>query len=496
MENQPTVQRKSMTTNGIFSLAAKVVAMIVPLVVYPYVMRVLGAESYGKVTYVESLVSYFSLFATLGIVSYAQRECAVMRDNYDSLRRVSSRVFTLNLIMTSISLAVYLGLVYLVPSMRGERLLFLVFSFWIIGSGLSMEWLYTSQERFDLISIREIVSKLLYIILCFLFVKSTDSYLLFGIIVVFTGTIFSTTWNICGILRGHCGVIPSIRYSAGFSECIKPVFFLALLTIGSKLFTDFDVMMIKWFTLKDSDTAVGLYNSAIILPKALDSVLMTISAVITPQLFIATRQKNEPQVIEIMGKTSNALFLIAIPAILTCLFFPREILLLFAGQEYLPASPVLQIYSFIIVGVLVITLAGTRTYIARQKERKLFYILIFGAVINIILNYIYIKHWGIVGAALATLCAYVVVMFVELTLEKTWHYIFTLDKFKYIVAGILLSAVFIVIKSFVNANPAVVLFGAIILGGIVYLITLYIFKESTLIQVKDRILLYIKSRKK
>ncbi len=495
MEGNRSVRRKSMTTNGIFSFAAKVVAMIAPLVVYPYVMRVLGASSFGKVTYAESLVGYFSLMAVLGISSYAQRESAVMRDNPIEFRKIVSRAFALNLIMTFSALVVYLGVVFIVPGMRNERPLFLVFSLWIVGGGLSMEWLYTAQERFDLVSIREIVAKSLYILLCFTLVKTSDNYLIYGIIVVFTGTVFTMIWNISGIMKKQCGVKPNLKYSSGFSECLKPIFFLALLIIGSKLFTDFDVLMIKWFTTEQSDKAVGLYNSAIILPKAFDSILMTISAVITPQLFIATRQNDENKVVELMNKTSNALFFIAIPAIFTCLFLSTELICVFAGTEYVDAAPVLQIYSLVIMGVLVITLAGTRTYIARQKERKLFYVLIFGAALNIILNYFFIRTWGIKGAALATMTAYFVVLIVELTLEHTWHYVFTIDKLKYLVAGSLVSVVFIVIKQLFHAHPASILITGVVFAGIGYVFVLYLMGESTLLQVKNRIVKILERNK-
>lgn len=487
MQGNKNVQRKSMTANGMFSFAAKVAAMIVPFVVYPFVMRVLGAESYGKVAYAESLVSYFTLFAILGIESYAQRECAVARDNPSMLRKVASRVFALNLIMTSISLVIYLSIIFLVPEMQKERPLYLVFALWIVGGGLAMNWLYMAQERFDLIAIREIVAKVLYLILCFTLIKSSDSYLTFGLIVVFTGTMFTMLWNVGGILKGECGIIPDLKYSKGFTDCLKPIFFLALLTIGSKLFTDFDVLMIKWFTPTDSDKAVGLYNSAILLPKALDAILMTVSAVITPQLFIATRKADEPKVLELMNKTSNALFLIAIPAVLTCLFFSREMLWVFAGEEYIEAAPVLQIYSFIIMGVLSITLAGTRTYIARQKERKLFKILILGAVLNIVLNYLFIRMWGISGAAMATLAAYAVVMSIELTLEKTWHYIFTIDKLKYLLSGVVIIVVFYIIKTYFSFHPAISLSLGIIAAGSLYVTILYFMKESTIEQVICRL---------
>lgn len=486
MQQQKAVQRKSMTTNGIFSLVAKIVAMLVPLFVYPYVMRILGAESYGKVAYAESLIAYFVLMATLGIDNYAQRECSVLRGDIEKLKKKSSQIFTIGLVMSSISTVIYLICVLLIPAMHSERPLFLLFSLMIVGSGISMNWLYSAQERFDIISTREILSKVLLLVLCYMFIRSPRDYLMYGIVVIISTAIFQTVWNITGIMRGECGVVPSTKEANGWKECMSPIFFLALLTIGSKLFTDSDVIMIKWFSPFDSDKAVGLYNCAIILPKALDILLMAVSAVITPQLFIAVREKNEEQVCFLMNKTSNALFLISVPAILTCVFFPKEMLLLFAGEEYVSASPVLQVYSLIILGVLIITLAGTRTYVARQKEKKLFKILLFGAFLNISLNVILIKMYGILGAAIATLIAYAIVMVTELTLEKTWHYIFTKDKLKYIIGGASIICVFSLIKYALHISGVIGLIISIILAGLIYVGVLYLLRESSIIIILEK----------
>ncbi len=474
------VKRKSITTNGIYSLAAKVVAMLVPLIVYPYVMRILGAESYGKVTYVESLISYFLLFASLGIDTYAQRECAVFREDDKLFKKKASQVFAIGLIMSGLSLAIYLGCVFCVSSMREEWPLFVIFSLMLVAKGFSMEWLYTAQERFDITSLREVISKIIYVILCFLLVKNSGHYLIFGTIVVFSSSLFTMLWNVTGILRGECGVIPSLRESAGWITCLKPIFYLALLTLGSKLFTDSDVIMIKWFIGSESDRYVGIYNSAIILPKALDVLLMAISAVITPQLFILVRKREEEQVKNMMNLTSNALFFITTPAILTCQFFPREMLQLFAGSEYITGASVLRIYSFIIMCVLIITLAGTRTYIARQKEKKLFKILLFGAVLNIGLNILLIKRMGIDGAAWATLIAYVIIMIIELTLEKTWHYIFTIDKIKYIFGGLVVAVGFIIVKALSSHTPVTSMLIAIPVSGFAYVLAMSIMKESSI----------------
>lgn len=473
------MERKSLAVNGAFSLIAKVIAMLVPLFVYPYVMRVLGAENYGKVAYVEAFIGYFTLLAALGIDNYAQRECSVLRHDKILMTKKASQIFVIGLIMSFISFVIYLCCVFFVQEMRADYILYMIFSIMIFSNSISLNWLYAAQERFDLTSAREIVSKCTYLLLCFLLVKSSSDYIEYSAIVVFSTTLLPMLWNQYRIQMGECDIKPSFRESDGFHKCIKPIFYLALLTIGSKLFTDSDTLMIKWFINDNGDKAVGIYNSATILPKAFDTLLMAVSAVVTPQIFISVRNHEEEQVHYLMNKTTNILFFISVPAILTCLFFAKEMIFLFAGEEYLSGESVLQIYSFIIMGVLIITMAGTRTYIARQKERKLFVILLFGAVLNICLNVWFIRLCGINGAAIATLISYIVVMTIELTLEKTWHYVFTADKLKYLVGGMIISLIFFCVNTLMRDIIIVKLVVAISLAGIAYVTSMFLLKETS-----------------
>lgn len=481
------MKRKSLTLNGIYSLVERMVNLTVPLIVLPYIMRVLGAESYGKVTYVESIVSYFTLLATLGVSSYAQRECAVIRDNRELLTKKVSQVFTICMLMSFISLAAFLLVTFFAPSIATDKILFLIFSITILASGLNMSWLYGAQERFDLTSIREISAKILYLVLCFLLIKGSGDYYYFAFIVVLTTSLFQMLWNLTGVARGQCGAKPNLKEATGFSSCFVPIFYLALMTIGSKLFSDSDILMIKWFVGEESDKAVGLYNSAILLPRAFDTFLMSISAVMTPRLFIYVRQHNEKETFNLLNNTSNILFFLSIPAIITCLFFSNELIQLFAGDEYAEAAPVLQIYSLVMFGVLVITLAGTRIYIARQKEKKLFFILICGASLNILLNILLIKLSGIKGAAIATLTSYLVVMVTELSLEKTWKYIFSKDKVKYIVGGLIVAGTFTVMRTISGLNGALLLFTSVALAGALYVIYMLCRKEYTTQFVKNKL---------
>ena len=54
-------------------------------------------ENVGKVNFGDSYVSYFSLIATLGITTYAIRECAKVRDDKRRLEEVASEIFSINM---------------------------------------------------------------------------------------------------------------------------------------------------------------------------------------------------------------------------------------------------------------------------------------------------------------------------------------------------------------------------------------------------------------
>ena len=232
---------------------------------------------------------------------------------------------------------------------------------------------------------------------------------------------------------------------------------------------------------------VGLYTSAILLPETIEGVLMAVAAVISPQLYISIGKGDENRTLYLMNRTSNAMFMIVVPAILTFWFFSEEIVSIVAGSEFIESAPVVQVYSCVLITAFAITLAGTRTYIARGKERKLFFILICCTVLNMFLDIILIRKFGIIGGAVATVISNVVLMCVELSLEKTWHYIFTFEKMKYLVGGLSVLFVFFVVKSFIMINGVAQLATAIVVGGISYVVILYALREDTIMLLLSKL---------
>ncbi len=81
------MKEKSIKLNFIMNIILTMSSFIFPVITFPYVSRILLPEGTGKVAFATSLISYFSMFAQLGIPTYGIRACAKVRDNRNELSK-------------------------------------------------------------------------------------------------------------------------------------------------------------------------------------------------------------------------------------------------------------------------------------------------------------------------------------------------------------------------------------------------------------------------
>lgn len=98
----------SIKRNYFYNVSYQIVLMITPLITTPYLSRVLGPEGIGAVSYAESIVAYFTLFAVLGITTYGQREISYVQDDRDKRTRVFWNTKILEIITSLIVLFIYM----------------------------------------------------------------------------------------------------------------------------------------------------------------------------------------------------------------------------------------------------------------------------------------------------------------------------------------------------------------------------------------------------
>lgn len=153
------MKQKSLKLNIIMNMLLTMSSFIFPLITFPYVSRILLPEGTGKVSFATSLISYFSMFAQLGIPTYGIRACAKVRDNREELTRTAQELLIINLIMSVVLYIVFFGAILLVPRLHNERNLYVIVSCTIILTSIGMEWLYKALEQYTYITLRSVLQR-------------------------------------------------------------------------------------------------------------------------------------------------------------------------------------------------------------------------------------------------------------------------------------------------------------------------------------------------
>lgn len=470
---------QSLVKNSIYYSVSTIVCMVIPLIFYPYITRILGPMYYGKITFSQTVVSYFVILATLGINAYAQKLCAINGDNKERLSKAVKETLIIAGTLTLFSIVLYIVFILITNIETKDYPLYIILAGMILFSSLRMDWLLVAKEKFAYTAARDVVSKLLLMVGCFTLVKNRNDYILFGFLYMMSYAALPALMNYGYIAK--FGIIENVRNrDLSLYEHLKPIFYLSLMTIGSKIFSSADIIMIRYF---QGETAVGIYNNAIKLPLVLDELLMAIAAVVTPRMYSAVKRHDENEIYYLVNYASNTMFFFAVPGIITCIFYSTELVGLLGGKEYMSGGSILIVYSFIMLTTLCLTIAGTRMFIARGMEKQLFLFLLVAGVINITLNAILIPKLGPLGAAIASVCSNFALLVAELSYAHTAKYLLDKDKFKYVAAGAILCVVFGFIHMISPARTVFRLIISIIIGGLFYAGMLILLKESTVVRI-------------
>ncbi len=172
------IANKGMIANFGYLSALQVLNLILPLVTYPYLIRVLGSEVFGTVIFAQAIAAYFSMIINYGFNITATRDVSVNRDNSERINQIISGILTLKSLLWLASLVLLVILVFTVPQLRADKWLYL-FSFGICFQELLLPvWYFQGTEKMKYITIFQFVSRASFVALIFIFVTQPGHYLL------------------------------------------------------------------------------------------------------------------------------------------------------------------------------------------------------------------------------------------------------------------------------------------------------------------------------
>lgn len=399
-------KEKSLAYNMLLNGVLKVSSYIFPVIAYPYASRILNPEGMGRVSFATSVLTYFMILAQLGIPTYGVQACAKVRDDKEKLSRTVHELFFVNIIMTFFSYIVFAVLLFHVPQLNNDKILFLSMSIMILLKSTSIEWLYQAIEQYSYITSRALVVKIISIPFLFILVRAKSDYIYYGVLTV----IASYASSIFNLLHAHKYIYVKPLGCYHIKRHIKHVFVLFAVSCATMVYTNLDTFMLGM--IKDS-TETGYYNAAVNIKLLLTSFVNAVVMVLLPRMSYYLEKEMEQEFKETFKKAVHAMLWLVFPVVIYFIFFAEESIHLVSGPAFTNAVVPMQIIMPTVLFIGMTNIIGLQILVAMEKGKITLYSVLAGATVDLILNIILIPRYGASGASIGTLVAEIVVFLVQ-----------------------------------------------------------------------------------
>lgn len=472
--------------NAILSMSS----FVFPLITFPYVSRILLPAGTGKVAFATSLITYFNMFAQLGIPTYGVRACAKVRDDRTELTRTAHELLLINLFMSVLSYVCLAAALLFVPRLRDDRMLYMIISLTIILSAVGMEWIYKALEQYTYITVRSLIFKFVALIAMFLFVHEKEDYVIYGGITILAASA-SNVFNWI-----HVRKYIDMRWVGGyhFRKHVKSVLIFFAMACATTIYTNLDAVMLGFLK---TDTDVGYYNAAVKIKNILVSMVTSLGTVLLPRASYYVEHGEMEHFRQISAKALNFVMLAAVPIMLYFILYARYGIYFLSGTAYEGSVLPMQIIMPTLLFIGITNILGIQILVPLGKEKIVLYSEIAGAVTDLVVNALLIPKFASAGAAIGTLVAEFVVLCVQYAAirDHTLEYFRRIYYGKIVAASILGAAGSIWITGLKLGNFITLLISAVLFFGI-YGVLLIMMKEELVIEIMNQILKKYRSFRK
>ena len=469
---------KSIAKNAFYKLFLNIFNIVVPLIVGAYVMRVLGKEGMGYVTYTQSIYQYFFIFGTFGVYQYGLREISKVRDDKKKLSTIFSNLFIITLISNIITSVIYVVCMNIIFGETNIHTIALIMTLNFFSNIFYVEWAAEGLEEYDFITIKTIIIQSIYSVFVLLLVKSSSSintYVWLLGIALFANYIVSFIY-----------VKKKIKFDfvqISLKKHIKPMILVVILSNANILYTNLDKVMLG--SILNTDI-VALYNISCGIAYIVNNLLLTFVHVTIPRLSFYISHNDSENYISLLDKISRIYLMILFPASVGLFVLSRECILIYGGNEYIDAIPLMYCFSFymITVGYEAI-LSNQVMYLNGKEKQQVKYVFICGFLNLILNNLLYITGifsgvmvviTTIISNAMLCILEY---LYVNKKLKLNIN-LFSFDKIKYFIISLIFIPVTFVLRKFISG----IIISSLVIGIVnvlLYFIILLIIKDDLLI---------------
>lgn len=474
------MKSKSIARNAILNVIKQICVIIFPMISFPYASRVLGVENFGKFNFGLSLISYISIIAALGVSNYAIREGSRIKDDNKKLNVLVNEIFTLNLCSTIVAYGILFFLLIFWKRLDSYTTLILVQSTVVIFTTLGVDWLNSIHEDYFYLTIRYIICQFISLFAMFLFVKGPQDYIIYAFVNA-SALILANVSNLIYINRVYH---IKLRLTP-FSHVIRhftPVIIMFGSALATVIYINSDTLILG---IMKSNVEVGYYSVSVKVYSLVKQVINAIMVVMIPRISYELSKNNHEMIQKRLGALQNLIVLITIPIIAGLFCLSPQIIEIFAGKSYIPATSSLQIISISLLFAVFANYFVSVILIPYKREKYFLIGTAISAILNIILNFALIPKWGINAAAFTTVLSELVLSLIAAYSCKD---IVKLKWSKELTCGLSTAVIIVVVNNLVNRftqTSFIVIVITMIISIFFFILLLLLLYKDQLVSIKN-----------
>ena len=477
-------QNNNLGKNIAYMIFYHIFTALSPLIVTPYISRVLGATEIGKYSYAYTLAYYFVLLANLGITTHGSRRIAEVKDDEKAFSQRFSDLFWLHIINALIVSFVYICAVIFGMNSKNAELSFIM-TFYVLSSVVDVKWLFYGLENFKVTVLRSIIIKVFYIILIFVFVNTRNDINIYTFIMAFVAYFLAEASLF--ILLPRYGRIHKPNFSSIKRE-ILPLLLLFIPSVANLLLRHFDKLMLGWMSSYDQ---LGMYENTDKVFLVMVTLITAVGDVMMPRISNLLASEDTSKADKLFNNALRASIVVSCALAFGIMSIAKEFVPLFFGNGFLGCIQLLTWIAPTIIMLTFSTLIRKQYLIPRYLERVFLTATISSLIINIIANAIFIPAYGALGAVYGTIIAEMSVIVIQFCMiHKQLDYKpFFIDLFKYSMIGLIM---FFGVRlvSHIHLGQIIQVLVEIIVGAVIYTTLSYALLKAS----NDDLLKVVKSK--
>ena len=316
--------------------ALQLFTLFIPIIIYPYLIRVIGKEIWGEIVFAQVIISYASLFINFGFDVSATRDVSVNRDNPIELSKIVSSVFITKLFFGLISTLSVILLINFIPFFSYHKLLYLYTFIFCLGDIFFPIYFFLGIEKMKYITFINLFTKLLFLLFVFIFVKDKSDYIL---VPLFNG--------LGAAIGGIIAMVIAIKiYNIKILLVSIAILKSRINTSVNYFITDLSIVLKDRVNLLVIGTFIGFtevahYDLGTKIVHIAQTPFSIINRVLLPSF---AKEFSRRKLILSVWIFTTVSFLIA----LLLIIFSDVIVIILGGGQMLPASNIIYIYAIVI----------------------------------------------------------------------------------------------------------------------------------------------------